>query len=285
MAPVTGDFADGTVRLVIAWQESRAGTEPSITMTTVRRDGEAWVLRGAKTDVADWSDDAVLLVPALADGQPGLFLVRPDTPGVRVSSRAMTDGSLSADIVFEDAVVPHGAAIHLGPEVQTALDGAVLGGTIALCAQLCGLATGALATTTAYIRQRRQFGRSIAEFQAVRHRMADMAIALELAGASWRRALAEHDNVARVGGAMPRELLRSVSAAKVSASEVAMRCAREGVQFHGAIGYTQECEAGLFLEAAMRWQSWLGAPGLHIDRVGRLMREDKGNEAPCTPTH
>ncbi|HEY0448045.1 acyl-CoA dehydrogenase family protein [Actinophytocola sp.] len=141
-----------------------------------------------------------------------------------------------------------------GPSVAPAAARAFEAGVLCCAAQLLGLGRGLLEQATAYVRQRRQFGRAIGEFQAVKHHLADVLVALEFA-----RPLV---HAAAVTGA-PRD----VSAARVAAADAAYRAARAALQVHGAVGYTLEYDLGLWLTKVRALRSAWGTQSWHRDRV------------------
>lgn len=125
---------------------------------------------------------------------------------------------------------------------------------LAVSAQLVGLGQGLLERAVAYAKTRTQFGGPIGRFQAVKHQLADMLVGLELA-----RPL--------VFGAAVTMSPRDISAAKVAAGEAADRAARVALQVHGAVGYTRECDLGLWLTKVRALRSAWGTPSVHRARV------------------
>jgi alkylation response protein AidB-like acyl-CoA dehydrogenase len=152
------------------------------------------------------------------------------------------------------------AARSLGEvEADTALDA----GALAAAAQLVGLGGALLDRSVAYAKQRSQFGAPIGSFQAVKHQLADVAVALELA-----RPLLF--GAALAGGAP--SAARDVSAAKVAAADAAYRAARAALQVHGAIGYTAEYDLALWLTKVRALVSAWGTQRFHHDRVLAAVR-------------
>jgi alkylation response protein AidB-like acyl-CoA dehydrogenase len=131
-------------------------------------------------------------------------------------------------------------------------------GVLCCAAQLLGLGAGLLEQASAYVRQRKQFGRPVGEFQAVKHHLANVHVALEFA-----RPL--------VHGAAVTGAARDVSAAKVAAGEAAYRAARAALQVHGAIGFTLEHDLGLWLTKVRALRSAWGTPSWHRERVLSLL--------------
>ncbi|MEV6030544.1 acyl-CoA dehydrogenase family protein [Nonomuraea sp. NPDC052116] len=143
---------------------------------------------------------------------------------------------------------------------------------VATAAQLIGVARELLAVTVAYARVRTQFGAAIGSFQAVKHQLADAAVAVEFAAPLVHRAALSVDRVAesvdrvgvdRAGGAADRD----VSAAKAAAGEAAVLAARVALQVHGAIGYTEELDLRFWLARAWSLSAAYGTTAAHRERV------------------
>ena len=162
------------------------------------------------------------------------------TAGDQVSS---IDGSRH---LFELTVVE--------PVETTTLDAAFELAALATSAQLLGLGERVLADTVAYAKQRKQFGREIGSYQAIKHQLADVRIALDFA-----RPL--------VFGAAVDPTPRSVSAAKIQSAEAADLASRVGLQVHGAIGYTEEYDLSRWLLRIRALQSAWGTPAYHRERL------------------
>ncbi len=146
----------------------------------------------------------------------------------------------------------------LVPVPQEGLDDAFDLAVLACSAQLLGLGEHLLATTVEYVKQRKQFGREIGSYQALKHQLADVRIALDFV-----RPLV-HGAALTFGSA---ERSRDVSAAKVSASEAAYRAARTALQLHGAIGYTEEYDLSLWILKVRALVSAWGTTSFHRGRV------------------
>ncbi|MGP3928419.1 acyl-CoA dehydrogenase family protein [Nonomuraea sp. KM88] len=195
------------------------------------------------------ADLADLLVVARAGGW---HLVRKES--VRLAPRHGVDPCRPLFEVGFDASEDLGAAA--GP--------AVLAATAATAAQLIGVARELLAVTVAYARARTQFGAAVGSFQAVKHQLADVAVAVEFAAPLVHRAALS------VGGPRSRPLPsagRDVSAAKAAAGEVAGLAARVALQVHGAIGYTEELDLRFWLARAWSLSSAYGTAAAHRERL------------------
>ncbi|MCA7086361.1 acyl-CoA/acyl-ACP dehydrogenase [Cupriavidus sp. DB3] len=193
-----------------------------------------------------------------------LLLVPRATPGVRIERVVLADATQAARIVFEGVQVPADAVLGAVDGGGALLERALDIGRAVLSSELLGIADEAFARTLAYLKERRQFGKIIGEFQALQHRAAHLFTELELTRAIVLRCQQRLDESAPDG---PEPL---VSAAKARAGETATLAVQEGVQMHGGIGMTDEFEIGFFMKRARTAQEWLGDANFHADRWARL---------------
>lgn len=255
--PVTTDLAEalvaGTRLVTLAWQERPAQTGLSEIATRLSRNGAGWQLCGRKVEVPTAEPLTDILVLAEIQGEPAIVVVDAEADGIHRQSRTMADGSLASTLEFDCVPVDDSRILLSGDRAAFAARRAIECGRIALCAYLEGAGREAFEVTRRYVGQRVQFGKPIASFQVIRHRLVDLDAALLLAGASWREALSRierDEDAARISA--------SVCAAKARASDTLLMAAREGVQMHGAFGYTKEADISLVLDVALRGSSWLG---------------------------
>ncbi|PYV72182.1 MAG: acyl-CoA dehydrogenase [Acidobacteria bacterium] len=231
-----------------AWglTEPSSGSDAgSARMTAVRRSGN-WVLNGTKTFITNGHYADVIVAIAVTDRAAhthGLsaFVVEKGTKGFRPGKKEDKLGlraSDTAELIFEDCVIP--AENLLGIEGQGFVDAMRVldGGRISIAALSLGMAEGAYDAALNYSKERRQFGKSISDFQAIQWKLADMATEIEAAKLLTLRAAAMKD-------AGLKTTLES-SMAKLFASEVAVRCANEGVQIHGGYGFIKDYPAEKF---------------------------------------
>jgi alkylation response protein AidB-like acyl-CoA dehydrogenase len=237
----------------VAWQEESRQMD-DVLATTQFIDGR---VAGVKRFVGAADPQSILLVSAQFDGTPVLIAVEANAPGVIVE-RYAAGLSSEATVRFESAPVLFNGPLATGVVAQAALANALRAARIALCAQLAGLAGGLLEKTLDYIGNRVQFGRPISSFQTIRHRCVDLYIATRLASASWKHAL-------RCFETAPDATATAVAihAAKARCGNVSVQVAREAVQMHGAMGFTEEGGVGLYFRAALHGRAWLGAPLMH----------------------
>ncbi len=235
---VAGEIGPGAFAL----SEPEAGSDPGSMRTTAERVPGGFVLRGQKQWITSGGRAGVLVVWAMTGG-PGTrgistFLVERGTPGMKPGKHEDKLGlraSETVPITFDDCRVPEDAL--LGQEGQgfrvamMALDG----GRIGIASQAIGIATAALEEATAYAKERKQFGRPIADFQAIQWMLADSATELDAARLLTLRAATLKE--------AHRPFTREASMAKLYASEAANRVCNRAVQVHGGYGYVRDFAA------------------------------------------
>jgi alkylation response protein AidB-like acyl-CoA dehydrogenase len=255
-ASLAAALTSGSERLTIAWQE--ADGPLSRQPIGCKIDAAGRVL-GEKFFVV--APDRRVLVSAVHAGETAVGVVDLTQPGIVRTDCVGTDGVPYAILRFEGADLIGKTPLLCGPAASAALDMAIEAGLLANAAQLTGLIAGALDLTLEYLRNRVQFGRPIGAFQALQHRAVDMRIALALSEASLREAhrLADQAPASAASAA-------AISAAKARAASEALAVCKEAIQLHGAIGFTDEADVGLFAAAALKAASWLGGPHEHRRR-------------------
>jgi alkylation response protein AidB-like acyl-CoA dehydrogenase len=231
-----------------AWglTEPGAGSDAGAARMTAVRKKDCWVLNGTKTFITNGHYADVLVVIAVTDKTAhthGLtaFLVEKGTKGFRPGKKENKLGlraSDTAELIFEDCCIPAGNL--LGKEGDGFIDAMRVldGGRISIAALSLGMAQGAFEAALKYSKQRKQFNKPISEFQAIQWKLADMATEIDAARLLTRRAAAMKD-------AGMKTTMES-SMAKLFASEVAVKCANEGVQIHGGYGFIKDYPAEKF---------------------------------------
>jgi butyryl-CoA dehydrogenase len=236
-------LATGGILGAFCLTEAQTGSDAAAIQTRAVRDGAGYKLQGAKTWVTNGSVAGIFIVFAKTDPAAGgkgitAFLVEPKFPGFKAGRHEEKMGqrcSPSVEIILNDCEVP--IDNRLGEEGQglkialSALDG----GRVGIAALSVGLAQGALEEAVKYAKQRRAFGKNIADFQAIQWMIADMQTEIEAA-----RALLY--NAAWLKDAHPTRLGTAASRAKLYASEMANRVAAKAVQIHGSVGYSRETD-------------------------------------------
>jgi alkylation response protein AidB-like acyl-CoA dehydrogenase len=228
-----------------AWAitEPGSGSDAGAARTNAVRKGDNWVLNGNKTFITNGSHADVAVIIAVTDkskGTHGLsaFVVEKGTPGFRPGKKENKLGLRASDtseLIFEDCEIP--AENLLGVEGEGFIDAMRVldGGRISIAALALGIARGALDAALKYVKERRQFGKAIAEFQGIQWKLADMATELDAA-----RLLTQRAAVLKDSG---RKVTRESSMAKLFASEVACRICDEAVQLFGGYGFIKDYPA------------------------------------------
>ena len=234
-------LASGEVIGGFCLTEPGAGSDAAAIRTRASRRGDRWILSGEKAWVTNVVVGKIFIVFAVTDprlGKKGIsaFIAEPHFPGFRfgkVEEKMGLRSSKTGSIVFDECEVP--AENLLGQEgAGLSIPLASLeAGRIGIAAQGVGIAQAALEEALRYARQRRAFGRVIAEFGAIQEKLAEMATLVEAARLLVRRAAADRD--AGVGDGRKQS-----SMAKLFATEAANRVAYEAVQIHGGYGYSKE---------------------------------------------
>ena len=223
--------------------EPQAGSDSAAIETRAERHGDVYRLNGTKSWVTTGGQSGQYIVFAktkAAAGARGIsaFLVEPRFPGFRVSRYEDKMGlrsSRSAEIVFTDCEVPSENLLgEEGQGLKIALE-SLDGGRVGIAAQAVGIAQGAMEAAVRYAKQRRAFGKSISEFQAIDWMLADMQTEIEAArGLVWQAAWLRDTGSARLGAAASR--------AKLYAGEMVNRVVYKAVQVHGSMGYSRESD-------------------------------------------
>jgi len=232
-----------------AWSltEPEAGSDAGGTRTTARRDGDHWLINGAKTFTTNGHYADICVAMAVTDksrNSHGIsaFIVEKGTPGFKPGKKENKLGLRASDtseMILAECRVPRENL--LGAEGEGFIGSLKIldGGRISIAALALGMAQGALDAAIRYARQRKQFGQPISEFQAIQFKLAEMATEVEAARllvyqAAW---LADQDSA---------RFTRESSMAKLFASEVAVRVANECVQIHGGYGFIKDYPAEKF---------------------------------------
>ncbi|MBP0496162.1 acyl-CoA dehydrogenase family protein [Pararoseomonas indoligenes] len=199
------------------------------------------------------------LLPVREAGELALYAIEGARPAVLKTQDGGHFGSLAADT---------GGARRVAHDVAEAMELALDEAALGTAAYLLGLMERCFEMTLDYLRQRQQFGKALGSFQALQHRATDLKIQIVLTRASVEGAAADLD--AGADGDARRAL---VSRAKARAADAALRVTREAVQLHGAIGYTDEFDIGLFLRRAMVVANRFGSSALHRGRYMRCVAQ------------
>ncbi|HET7686916.1 MAG TPA: acyl-CoA dehydrogenase [Candidatus Limnocylindria bacterium] len=243
-------MASGEVLGAYGLTEPGAGSDSRGTRTRAHRDGDDWVINGGKRFITNAGVAGTYIVTAVTDreeasGKISAFIVEADTPGFsigRMEEKMGLHASNTGELIFDDCRVP--AENMLGPEGEgdklflKTLDG----GRIGIAAMALGLAQAAFEAASAYAKERRQFGRAIAEFQGVAFMIADMAVKIDAARLLTYRAAWLKD--------CGKPYTTEAAMAKLFASEVARDVTNDAIQVHGGYGYITEYHVERYLRDA-----------------------------------
>lgn len=220
--------------------EPNAGTDAAGQQTTAVLDGDEWVLNGSKIFITNGSYAHVFIIFAMTDkslGTKGIsaFIVERDAPGFSIGKKEKKmgiRGSATTELIFEDCRIPKENLLGtLGKGFGIAMK-TLDGGRIGIAAQALGIAQGAIDETVKYTKERKQFGRSISQFQNTQFQMADLETKVQAARLLVRSAHYKKDH------GMP--YTADAAMAKLFCAETAMEVTTKAVQFHGGYGYTRE---------------------------------------------
>lgn len=256
----------GEAFAAVAWQEALGDIDPG-SASVQAIDGK---LNGSKSFVVFGSEAAGWLVSARNEAGIGIYWIECGRTGVAYAPQRLADGGehgrldlRSVRVGHDDLVIDHGAGAAV---LREAIDATI----VASAAELLGVGERALEITLEYLKTRVQFGKAIGSFQALQHRCVDMFIRKELGVAALGAALDEWPRA----DAKRRSML--ASRVKARCAEATLDACRQAVQMHGAMGFTDECDIGLYLKRALVLSAWLGNAQVHRRRYARLALMPQG---------
>ena len=255
---------DGSSLVSIALTDPEEYLGEKIPTIKATQDSNGYLLTGTAPGVSYGTDMDQFILPADLEGQVALFLVKKETEGVAVSGIDLADGSTQATINLSSVAVVANNLLSSGEEAEKALNYVRDLARISISAYLVGLSESIFDITLDYLRTRTQFGQAIGSFQALQHRAVDLFIQKVIAGSVLDETL---QGFYRENSDTVRHHLSC--RAKYRANEAALLISREAVQMHGGMGYTEECNVGLFLNRALVLVSRLGTSTYHAERFGR----------------
>jgi alkylation response protein AidB-like acyl-CoA dehydrogenase len=233
------------------------------------KSGNGFKLNGAKSFVIHGASADMLVVAARTSGADDdedgitLFAVPKDASGMSHDAVRLVDSAMATHTRFDGVELDGDAVIGEVDGGRAILNAMLNAGRIGAAAEGVGVASGAMDMTIDYIKQRKQFGRLIGEFQALQHRAAHLYSEVEIARAATIKAQQLLD-----GGSERAELMISVAKAKVA--KAAGLAVKEGVQMHGGIGMTDEYDIGLYMKRDRALAEFLGDAYFHANRVAQL---------------
>jgi alkylation response protein AidB-like acyl-CoA dehydrogenase len=233
------------------------------------RSGNGFKLDGAKALVIDGHVADLLIVAARTAGAAGesggitLFLVDPKARGIATERTIMVDAHNAARIEFDNVEVN---ADHVLGEVDQGyalLESVLDVGRGAVASEMVGLSEEVFSRTVTYLKERKQFGKAIGEFQVLQHRAAQLYIDIEITRAAVLKAQQTLDG-------NPDKAAAAVAVAKARAGTTATRAVQEGVQMHGGMGMTDQFDIGFFMKRARVCEELFGDSNFHADRLARM---------------
>ncbi|MGL3211695.1 acyl-CoA dehydrogenase family protein [Bradyrhizobium sp. BR 1433] len=258
-------IADGSLLAALAIDEG-AKHRPLQTKLQATRSGNGFKLSGEKAFVVDGHTADLLIVAARSAGSAGdrngltLFLVDPKAKGLAVERTAMVDSHNAARIVFDNVEVNADSVLGEVDQGFGLLEGVLNIGRGAVASEMVGLSDEVFGRTVAYLKERKQFGKAIGEFQALQHRAAQLYIDIEITRAAVLKALQALDTDID-------KAATAVAVAKARAGTTATLAVQEGVQMHGGMGMTDQFDIGFFMKRARVCQELFGDSNFHTDQL------------------
>ncbi|MGI4780100.1 MAG: acyl-CoA dehydrogenase family protein [Janthinobacterium lividum] len=257
-------IASGEALVVLAYQERRARYRLDVCDAIATRSSDGWTVSGTKSLVVVGDQADAYLVPAQVEGKIAMFLVERSTDGVESRGYGTQDGGRAAEVVFDSV-----AAQLVTLDGLVALELAVDVGIATTCAEAVGIMDKTLAVTVDYMNARKQFNVAIASFQALRHRVADMKMQLELA-----RSMSYYVSLKLDA---PRLERRQAAARAKYQLGVSMRfVGQQAVQLHGGIGVTDEYIVSHYFKRLTQLEMTFGDTLHHLGEVSTAMQETAG---------
>ena len=263
-------IAQGALITALAIDEG-AKHRPASIATKAVRSGNGFSLTGSKALVIDGHVADLLIVAARTSGDADdasgvtLFLVDPKAKGVSIERTVMVDSHNAARIEFKDAEVTADGILGEVDSGGALLARILNAGRAAMAAEMLGVADEAFTRTVTYLKERKQFGKLIGEFQALQHRAANLYTEIEITRATVLKALQAID-------ANRDDIAFSVAVAKARAGSTVTLAVQEGVQMHGGVGMTDAFDIGLFMKRARVCQEIFGDANFHADALARMKK-------------
>ena len=260
-------IADGSLLAALAVDEG-AKHRPLQTRMGAVRSGNGFKLNGDKALVVDGHTAGLLIVAARTAGSAGekngvtLFLVDPKAKGIATERTVMVDSHNAARIVFDNVEVDADSVLGEVDQGYPLLESVLNIGRGAVASEMVGLSEEVFGRTVAYLKERKQFGKAIGEFQALQHRAAQLYIDIEITRAAVLKALQALDADAANAGS-------AVAVAKARAGTTATLAVQEGVQMHGGMGMTDQFDIGFFMKRARVCEELFGDANYHAEQLAR----------------
>lgn len=259
-----GRIASGEALVSLAHQERKARYRLDVCEAKATQAGSGWAVTGHKSLVAAGDQADAFLVPAMTGKGMAMFLVERSAAGVSTRGYVTQDGSRAAEVALANS-----PAQLVSLQGQAALEHAVDIGIAALCAEAVGVMDKTLAITVDYMNTRKQFGVTIASFQALRHRVADMKMQLELG-----RSMSYYASLKLNAPADERR--RAMARAKVQLGQSMRYVGQQAVQLHGGIAVTDEYIVSHYFKKLTQMELVFGDTLHHLGEVSARMQDTAG---------
>ena len=249
-------MVEGKLIVSLAWQEGLASTDLKASLKATKN-ANGFALSGTKRFVTPAAAaDGFIVSASVANeegGKTGLYYIPANTKGIDIKLERRVDGTFCGQLTFKDAQVAADAVVASGATAEAALRRAINEATVMASVELLGCQTNVLELTLNYMKTRVQFGVAIGSFQALQHRAVDLWIQKELSGALVDHVLQEIDS-----GCNADRLAELASRVKSRCADGGIDLARECIRLHGAIGFTDDYDAGLYLKRSLVLAAWMG---------------------------
>ncbi|MDB5108699.1 MAG: Acyl-CoA dehydrogenase-like [Candidatus Binatus sp.] len=261
-------IAAGDLIATLAIDEGSKHHPEKIALSAARA-GNGFTLTGVKNFVIDGHVANLCIAAARTSGTPGdqngltLFLVDANTKGLKAERTSTVDSHNAARVILDKVSVPADGVLGAIDAGWDPLENILNVGRAAITSEMVGASDEVFTRTVAYLKERKQFGRAIGEFQALQHRSAHLYCELELTRSTVLKALQALDESFASAGPI-------CSLAKARAGTSATLAVQEGVQMHGGIGMTDEIDIGLFMKRIRVCQELFGDSNFHADRLARM---------------
>lgn len=265
-AEILGGLIAGTSRPALAHTERQTGFDLGNIAATATKSADGYTISGEKPLVPGGSFANIFLVSAKLDGSVKLFVVPADAAGLTRAEVKIVDGSRASDLALKNVSVPASALLGAEADTLSEIEAAHDRANAALASEAVGIMDALMDATVAYTKERVQFGKPLAAFQALQHRMAEMAVKCQEARGSALLATLSVD--------APRPMrIRGVSGARAKIGKVSRSVAQEAIQLHGAMGFSEEMPIGAWFRRLYAIENTFGTTADHLKRYGEIIRD------------
>ena len=243
--------------------DEQAKHRPEAISMAAERSGNGFKLNGKKQFVIHGASADMLIVAAKTENGVTMFAVENDAKGLSADAVRLVDSAMAAHVTFDNVELTADAVIGEVDQGGEVLDRLLRAGRIGSAAETVGVGAGAMDITVTYLKERKQFGQLIGEFQGLQHRAAHLYSEMEISRAVVMKAQQMLDE-----GNDKAEMM--VSVAKAKAGRTTCLSVREGVQMHGGVGMTDEYDIGLYMKRDRALAEFFGDANYHINRVAEM---------------